>query len=252
MKNVLTLSVLSFALFCTVTITAAQAEPERTRVTILKPEVIYSPRGFDSNDNAQVVVSGSFTGYCMKTRSMEKKIDLNNRRIYLTHSVTIADGCTDLAMYIPYSNVVDLGPLPAGQYEIGAQDENGAFVRMGSLPIAKAAVLNTHSTDERVYAPVTSVSFSMTPAMSEPVITLGGILTNSCLNPANLEIRQTANNVIEVLPTLAVSRDNCKAVAVRYQKSVTLKGFPSTDTLIHIRAMNGQAINRVITRLDRL
>jgi hypothetical protein len=155
-------------------------------------------------------------------------------------------------MYIPYSNAVDLGPLPAGQYEIGAQDENGSYIRMGTLPISKAAVLNTHSTDERVYAPVTSVSFSMTPAMNEPVITLGGILTNSCLSPANLEIRQTANNVIEILPTLAVARDNCKAVAVRYQKSVTLKGFPASDTLIHIRAMNGQSINRVITRLDRL
>jgi hypothetical protein len=248
MKNSFILSVLSFAIFCT----ASQAEPERTRVTVLKPEVIYTPRGFDSNDNAQVVISGSFTGYCMKTRSIEKKIDLNNRRIYLTHSVTIADGCTDLAMYIPYSTAVDLGPLPAGQYEIGAQDENGSFIRMGALPIAKAAVLNTHSTDERVYAPVTSVSFSMTPTMAEPVITLGGILTNSCLSPANLEIRQTANNVIEILPTLAVARDNCKAVAIRYQKSVTLKGFPASDTLIHIRAMNGQSINRVITRLDRL
>lgn len=231
---------------------AAHAEPAYTRTTVLKPETVYAPRGFDSNDNAQLVISGSFTGHCMKTRSIEKKVDARNRRIYLTHTVMIAEGCTDLAMYIPYSNAIDLGPLPPGQYEIGASDEQGRFIRMGALPIAKAAVLNTHSTDERVYAPVTSVSFSMTPMMSDPVLTLSGVLTNSCLSPAQLEVRQTANNVIEVLPLLNVARENCKMEPTRYQKSVTLKGFPANDTLLHIRAMNGQAINRVITRLDRL
>jgi hypothetical protein len=248
MKNTTLLPVLSLALFCA----PVQAETLKTRVVALKPEAVFTPRGFDSNDNAQLVVSGSFTGHCMKTRSMDKRIDLQNRRIYITHQVTIEEGCTDLAMYIPYSNVVDLGPLPAGIYEIGAIDDQGRAIRMGSIPINRAAVINTHTTDDRVYAPVTSVSFSMNPSMSEPVLTLGGVLTNSCLSAANLEVRQTANNVIEILPLLNVSRDNCKMEPSRYQKSVTLKGFPATDTLIHIRAMNGQSINRVITRLDRL
>ena len=225
---------------------------DQPRVQTLKPSEVFTPKGFDSNDNAQIVVAGALSGYCMKLGAVQHKVDIANKRIYINQSVSITGNCSDLAMYIPYSTVINLGALPAGNYDIGALDTNGQYAKMSTLPISPAKTQSSNTTDERLYAPVANLKFDMNPTMSAPVITISGVLTNSCLSLGNIEARPTANNILEVLPIVKVARENCKMTTAPFSKSIALPGFPSIDTLIHVRAMGGQSINKVITQLDRL
>ena len=81
----------------------AQAE---VKTVILKPEAVFTPKSFDSNDNAQIVLAGVFTGYCMKMGATDFKIDVNEKKIFVRQSASVNGNCMDIDMFIPYSNLL--------------------------------------------------------------------------------------------------------------------------------------------------
>ncbi len=226
----------------------------QTVIAIAKPQTIYAPNGFDSNDNAQLVLAGVLSGYCMKVGATRHQVDSQNFRIHVRQEVSVTGNCSDLAMYLPYSTVVDLGPLPEGTYQVAAQDSTGQYTPMSQLRIARANGTSSAGvgSDARLYAPVRSIEFWGGSTHRAPVLTLKGVLTNTCLSLDEAKVIFSAPNIVEVLPLVRVKKQNCKASATEFGLPVHLPGFPAGETLIHVRSMNGQSLNRVITPLDRL
>jgi len=202
------------------------------KTVILKPETVFTPKSFDSNDNAQIVLAGVFTGYCMKMGATDFKIDVNEKKIFVRQSASVNGNCMDIDMFIPYSNVLNLGSLPRGDYQVMALQADGTYDEMAMLPI--------------------HVNFATKKSLTNPTLTLSGYFTNTCLEFDRVEVNNKGGNVIEVLPLAKVSKSDCKSEPRFFTKSVRLSDFPAKDTLIHVRAMNGQSLNKVITSLDRI
>lgn len=228
----------------------------QARTVIARPQTIYAPGGFDSNDNAQLVLAGVFSGYCMKVGATHHQVDLKNFRIYISQQVGITGNCSELSMYLPYSTVVDLGTLPEGTYQVAAQEQNGQYTPMSQLKVVPARVPSAQGSpsgsDERLYAPVRSLEFRGGSADRTPVLTLKGVFTNTCLILDEARVIHSAPNLVEVLPLVSIRKQNCKSSATEFVLPVSLPSLPANETLLHVRSMNGQSLNKVITPLDRL
>jgi hypothetical protein len=246
MKNVCLKSLIVLAV-----LTSSSLVKAENKTVVMKPQFIFTPKSFDSNDNAQIVLAGAFTGYCMKMGNTQQRVDKELKKIYIKQLVSKTGNCDDLEMYIPYSNVINLGSLPAGNYEVLAANENASFTKMSMLPVHEASA-NTSGTDERLYAPVSSIDFKIAGSLSSPVVTLKGVFTNSCLQLSGVEVYSRTGDVYEVLPIVKKGNANCTAVMRPFAKTIELKNFSTRVSLIHVRSMNGQSLNRVITNLDRL
>ena len=244
MKNVFMQSLIVLAVIASSSMVRAE-----NKIVVMKPQFIFTPKSFDSNDNAQIVLAGAFTGYCMKMGTTQQRVDKELKKIYIKQFISKTGNCEDLEMYIPYSNVINLGSLPAGNYEVLAANENSSFTKMSVLPVHVASA-NTSGTDERLYAPVASIDFNSSG--SSPVITLKGVFTNSCLQLSGVEVYSRLGDVYEVLPIVKKGGTNCVAVMRPFAKTIELNKFSTRVSLIHVRSMNGQSLNRVITNLDRI
>jgi len=231
----------------------AVAESAQVQTTYVKPEFVFAPQGFDANDNAQLIIAGKFTGYCMKMGATNHQVNRDLNQIMIENTVIVNGVCPDLDMFIPYSKTIDFGPLPAGNYSVMIRNERGVFEKMAELPISEVSIgSNTGTSDERLYAPVSEVQFKGNAMDPNPVLTLSGVFTNSCLELDMVQVSYRAENVVVVLPLVKVGKINCHAENKRFTKKITLQGFPKVDTLIHVRSMNGQSVNKIITNLDRI
>ncbi len=221
------------------------------RVFPLKPQYAFTPKGFDTNDNAQVVLAGAFSDYCMKVGSTQHRVDKIKKKIYIDQTYSTTDNCYDIEMYIPYSIEVNLGTLPEGNYDVMVLDLDHQYTKMSTLPVEKAKIINHEQSDQRLYAPVSSIEFKITKDAT-PQLIINGVLTNTCLSLASVEVHATMGDVFEVLPIVTDRKNNCAASFQSFTKIVPLRGFTLRNTLIHVRSMSGQSINKVITPVDRL
>lgn len=221
-----------------------------SRIFPLKPQYAFTPKGFDSNDNAQVILAGAFGDYCMQVGSTQHKVDFIQKKIYIQQTYSTNQNCNDLEMYLPYTIEVNLGPLPEGTYEILVMDTDKKYTLMSTLPISAAKKSTVGQTDELLYAPVNSIEFKNSG--TTPQLRIKGVFTNTCLSLASIEVHARMGDIFEVLPIASDRKSNCHPSLQAFTKTVDLPGFSQRNTLIHVRSMNGQAINKVITTLDRL
>jgi hypothetical protein len=241
------------SLVVVVCMVVTQVAVAQSRTVVNQPEFVFSPKSFDSNDNAQLVIAGHFSGYCMKVGATQHSVNRELFQIQIDNTVTLNGDCSDLDMYIPYSKVIDLGALPAGNYRVMVRAETGNYVKMADLPINQAiTTTQTGTTDERLYAPVTEIRFDGKNGDPNPQLTLMGYFTNSCLELDVVQVSYKSTNVIEVLPLVKKGQVGCQYSVKQFSKTITLKSFPAVDTLIHVRSMNGQSVNKIITNLDRI
>jgi len=241
------------SLLVVISLFSAAVASAQVQTRLVKPEFVFAPKGFDANDNAQLIIAGKFTGYCMKMGATHHQVNFDLNQITIENSVIVNGTCSDLDMFIPYSKTIDFGPLPAGNYSVYVRNDRGAFEKMADLPISEVITTSsTGSSDERLYAPVSEIQFNGNNMDPNPELTLSGVFTNSCLELDMVQVSYRADNVVVVLPLVKVGKINCHAENKRFTKKVTLQGFPKMDALIHVRSMNGQSINKIITNLDRI
>lgn len=137
---------------------------------------------------------------------------------------------------------VDLGKLPAGEYEI--RNFKDLKQKYGDLRVRKAG---TARIDESVYAPVDSLILSRDPNGLRRYITLAGMFSNDCMAFVQDQVRiaRTASNLIEVLPVVAkINRDDCQERDTPFLETYALpepdgeRGIKPGRYLFHVRIMD--------------
>ena len=217
-------------------------------VSTASPEQTFIPKGFDSNDNAQVIVYGRFHDLCHRLAPTLSKVDFQNKKIVIENQIyNVSESCVDMYVNTPYTSVVNLGALPAGAYSVYVMDEKRTPVLAEMLEIRSASV--PAHIDNFLYAPVDEVhTVKVAQANTLPIV-LKGTFTNSCLSLKEVKVNLTAGNVYDVLPIMAMAGSGCKNTETPFQVSVNLPNFPTTPTLLNIRIMGGQSIERVIDKV---
>lgn len=249
MKNLLVLIVLTIA----IQVSAAN------RLKIIEVNinnVFVITQGFDDNDNAQVVLSGSLPNICYSALSPEIKIDSRRKRISITQKATLnsLSLCANDANQLPdhlnhpvsFSHEISLGQLVAGTYTV-IYNSSPNSQQIKNFVVAKASVGNI---DNSLYAHVTS---AFIPEMIRPTtnaqLVLTGIINSSCMNLTSDNIKvDRQNNVIIVQPVLELNQNSaCNYSPYPLYQIVSLGALTKGTYLIHVRSMSGKSVNRTLT-----
>jgi hypothetical protein len=218
---------------------ATVALAEDTLVPVAADRV-FVPTGFDDNDSVQVVVDGNLSNSCYKAAAGEFTIDTETHTILLTPMARVSDSAACLQVLVPYTYVYELGVLPRGDYSISVAGMDGSK----RLSVAEAT---SAGPDDEFYAAIDNAYVAEFPSLGRRAVMLEGTYTNTCMRWVRADLKHVAPDVIEVLPVVAiVDNGNCVDMKFPFKGvSVDLPTLERGRYLLHVRAMNGSAVNRV-------
>lgn len=200
----------------------------------------YMPNGFDDNDQVQFAAEGTLYDSCHKPAAKPKiDVDLSARRIHVTpQALRYAGPCLDVVT--PYSQVIDVGILPPGNYAVSA----GASRRViGQLPVTMAT---SAAPDDYLYAPINQAFYRRNTARHAVILT--GEFSNSCFSFKETKVR-VYQNVITVQPIAELSSSrshSCRPGRFPFERVAELPRIAPGRYLLHVRSLNSTAVNSLI------
>lgn len=211
----------------------AQAADEPTLVPA-SYHTAYLPFGFDSNDNVQIVAEGLFSNSCYRAAPAEIKVDEAAKVINVFPKAYKYEGMC-LQLLVPYSQVLDLGILKAGNYEVRVPESK---MILGSLVVKQTS----HSEpDDYLYAPVTQAYFQKDNGKNQVVLT--GEFSNSCMRLARTLVDvQPKVVIIQPVADIAAS-GSCVSGSFPFKQVIDLPAMNDGRYLLHVRSLNGHALN---------
>ncbi|RYZ94678.1 MAG: hypothetical protein EOP11_26010 [Proteobacteria bacterium] len=220
---------------------AEEPNPLLPVVIKIKPDEIFLPPGFDSNDNAQLVVAGGLQNTCLKQGRTTAKVDEAAKKIFVTQEAFKYNSAWCADLYATYVQTVDLGVIKDGKYQVMVNDGQDKPVAAGIMSIAAA---KTAEPDSNTYAPIEEVTIEKVNGKRE--LTLRGTLNSRCTKIDEVKIMQRTPGVIEVLPITDLKEGiRCVREASDFSKTVELPEM-NGPTLVHIRSLAGGSVNRVL------
>jgi hypothetical protein len=221
-------------------LSAVASDPTLPKVVESGFGVGYIPDGFDSNDNVQIVGEGVYRSTCYKPSAVRVTVDEELKQIKVKPTAYYYEGFC-LQMLVPFNQVIDLGLLKVGKYSVVQEESSDEPARLGSLRV-KAA---THSTpDDFLYAPVSQAYLDRSGAKAR--IKISGEFTNSCMRLVDTAVR-VQPNVLVVQPISELQdRSDCREGKFPFERVQEVDGVPSGRYLLHVRSLNGRAINNLV------
>lgn len=208
---------------------------------------VFTPLGFDDNDDSEVILHGEFPSSCYKVGPASATVDVQALTITIDAKAYLyqADECVD--MLVPYIQPVKLGIIPSGDYKIVVT--NRPDTEKLPLSVAKA---QSRSADDFLYAPVAQVDVAK-DAAGQFQLTLEGEYPYTfvgCMKIIEVRSQVTPGQVLVVQPISQMYTDNadCTDQATTKHYKITQPIDSLTDTaeyLAHVRALSGQSVNRV-------
>jgi hypothetical protein len=98
--------------------------------------------------------------------------------------------------------------------------------------------------DDYLYAPVDRVHVSR-DSSGKLIATIQGRFTNTCLTIEEMRVINSGKT-LELLPIMKHEESgSCQKQEIAYDKSVALPALANGRYLLHVRSLNGQAVNEV-------
>lgn len=212
------------------------------------PSSIFVPPGFDSNDNdVQVVIAGTLPNSCYKIAPPLIKIDKNRRRIEIENRAYFSRDGLCLEVLVNYRHTLSFGRLPAGKYSVVFLASGRPSQRALATVTVAQATSSAESVDDYLYAQVDEIGLVPMDGGGIASVTLQGMLTSTCMVFKEARVLQRAARIIEILPIAEMEdRSGCQRVERPFEAVVPLDYASAGKVLIHVRSLNGQALNRVV------
>ena len=198
----------------------------------------YIPVGFDTNDNSQLVAEGVFPNSCYKPVGTKVSVDHGEKVIRVYGRAYKYKGAC-LQMVVPYHREIDVGLLKAGTYKVVSVFDNQQK-ELGNLQVA---IATNSEPDDFLYAPVSQAYFSK--ADGKHYITISGQFPQTCYKMREVVVR-VQPNVLVVQPIAEKTDDVCEERIQPYSETVEVKNVKEGRYLLHVRSLNGRAINNLI------
>ena len=203
-------------------------------------EHVYVPSGFDANDiKPEIMVSGWLENSCYKnpTGAVMKKND-NSISVSVTATKYVDSGHVCLQILIPYLITIPLGTLGEGKYEIVINDGTSSRVN-SSISIATPS---SSAVDNYIYARVQNIKYDK----ELNIATISGLNPTTCLELERIKLVYNGENTYSVLPIMKLVSEECPVEMVPFEYHFKLPQPITTNTLLHVRSMDGGALNFLI------
>jgi hypothetical protein len=232
MKNLFT-KVLAASVLTLPCLAIAQEEPRPVEVPL---ERAYIPRGFDANDQAQMVVEGWFRDSCYRFGTAQIKVDYTNKTIKV-RPIALLYGGICLDVMVPFQKTIDLGMLPPGRYSVS--QTNG-----GSLGEVTVSPSMTNEPDDYLYASVSQAYLDVKNGGER--IVLAGEYSNTCMRMVDIKVTVEPSVIVVQPITKLIAGDNCRRGRFPFEEVVNIRVLRAGRYLLHVRSMNGNAINSLV------
>jgi hypothetical protein len=208
-----------------------------TPVAALVPiDHIYVPKGFDSNDNTEIIVEGYLPNLCHRSPTTSvKKVD---GKIFVDVKALKYDSSNPFCpeVLVPFIESVNLGLMDKGFYDI-IVNGSSIFRKESKIFIAESS---SNAIDNHIYANVDYVEKDE----DSRTIKLVGYTPSDCLVLDKIETVTNDKDTMAVLPMLKQVSDFCpmKMTPFKYEMEVPKK-LKREKILLHVRAMDGKSVN---------
>lgn len=214
---------------------AAGSAPVKVSVPI---DHVYSPKGFDSNDDTEVIVSGYLPDLCHKSPSARYRVDGNKIKITV-EALRYADpdmACAEIL--VPFVESVHVGILDKGNYDIEVNAQT-PFEQKSNIMINEST---SNAVDDYIYANVSYVEKSF----GSRTIQLKGYNPSDCLVLEGISFVSNEKDTYSVLPKMKKVSDFCpmKMTPFTYEAEVP-SDIKESRVLLHVRAMDGRSVNTI-------
>ncbi|MBI1859810.1 MAG: hypothetical protein HYR96_02700 [Deltaproteobacteria bacterium] len=199
----------------------------------------YIPIGFDDNDNAQVTVEGIFSDTCYRVGPARAVIHSNNHTIAI-HQTAYRYGGICVQLLIPFTKTVDIGFTPRGNFAIV---DAMTGMNLGDLPITRAP---NEEADDFLYAPIGDAYVRVDTEAKTNTLVLTGAFSDRCTVIKDVKVNYYKDVlVVQPIAEHTSGRADCSG-RTRFQKLIELKSDLRGTFLLHVRSMEGKAINKMI------
>lgn len=207
---------------------------------------IYVPYGFDDNDNVEIVMSGDFQDACYQVGRAGADVNEETKHITVWASAYVFPRGTYCAQTLtPFVQSVRVGMLKPGHYTVSYRYDAGI---QSPLDVRAHTV---ESPDEFLYAPVENAGVFEDAQSGDQTLFLQGhypYMFIGCMRIKEVRMIKRAD-VLVVQPITEILEDkDCQDIPADHSYSMTVKVTePFTERgLLHVRALNGDTINRLI------
>lgn len=221
-----------------------------SQVALAAPEVIlsplkhlYIPKGFDSNDSAEVVITGTFPNPCHARNNVN--VSVKDDVIDVTITALAPDAATKALracpdMTVPFKEVVSLGNLQGGSYKIVANRAAGAGAVSETIFIGEA---RSSAVDNYVYDSVDWVE-----QKPDGEVILHAMRYSPCYELDKVRVISNERDTLSILPIMKQVSDFCpmKGTPVSYPIKLDFTGIDVKNALLHVRTIDGKSVNAIV------
>lgn len=201
---------------------------------------VYAPKGFDSNDSVEIVVSGVLPNLCHRSPRAIAVVEGRTIKVEMKSLYYLPSDPFCPEVVVPFIEVVNLGLLEKGDYTV-VVNEGQSVKTEGALEIAEA----THQTseaDDFVYAGVEYIE----KKEGTRKVQLKGYNPTDCYELDRIQTVANGKDTLAVLPIMKKVREFCpmKMIPFQYEFEVPRKSDLTSDViLLHVRRMEGKSVN---------
>lgn len=201
---------------------------------------IFVPKGFDNNDNAQVVITGAYPNSCYQVGRVDAIVDHEAKVVDVEVTAYYKADRMCLMLYTPFTEVVSLGVLTQGDYSLQVNNT----MDTQKMPVALAS---SDSSDDFVYANVFGLM-----RRGDRGFELQGRLPKACAVLKEIKMIEEEGKIMVVLPIIEFPEgcnpheSDAADLGKSFNKKFVLPADIKGRYLIHVRSLNGGSINQVV------
>ncbi len=197
---------------------------------------IFSPAGFDSDDHAEVIVTGYLPNLCYK--SPLTKVSVQGKKVNVGVKALkdnrIGTYCPE--MIVPFMQVVSVGVLDKGKYDV-VVNENSEHQKLSRLVVNEAI---SDAIEPEVYANVVNIERL---GIGNKII-LKGYNPSDCFELRKIEIKDNGEDAYTIMPLMKQVREFCPKKEVPFEYEVMVpKKLKADRILLHVKVMDGKSVN---------
>lgn len=198
---------------------------------------VYSPSGFDSNDNAEVAITGYLPNLCYK--APKASVDVKDGKINVSVKAIRNDNAMGFCanIKVPFVEYIQIGVLDKGNHLL-VVNEASKWEKRSKLQVAEAS---SNSIDEVVYANVQQI---VRADENSRTVLLKGYNPSDCFELKEVVVKDNGVDTYSILPKMKQVRASCPMKMIPFTYEVEIpQNLESNKVLLHVRVMDGRSVN---------
>lgn len=202
---------------------------------------VYAPKGFDNNDRTEIVVTGYLPNLCHRSPTASVKVEGETIKIEITSLYYEPTNPFCPPMKVPFDQKVTTGVLEKGHYQIVV---NGGLIE-SEKSLITIQEASSSAIDENVYALVDEIDKDE----DNGKVTLKGYNPSDCYVLDKIRYFSNDRDTYSILPIMKQVNSFCPMKLVPFKVDFTVpKELNSEKILLHVRSMDGNAVNSIFTQ----